>query len=99
MLSPKDRAALSIPSRSDFAGKSAAIREYPGRKSTSGSPKNSRTAVSLRTGVSTKISVRSTSRLQLEGQNEFVFRSLDHPGTVNNLFIYLFIYFPFFLGK
>ena len=73
MLSPKERAVLSIPSRSDFAGKSAAIRAYPGRKSTSGSPSMFRIEVSLNPGVSTKMFVRSTSPITIRRSDGIFF--------------------------
>ncbi len=55
-----------MPSRSDFAGKSAAIRAYPGRKSTRGRPRILRNTVSLNPGMSTKRSVRSTSPITVK---------------------------------
>ena len=55
ILSPKERAVLSIPSRSDLAGKSAAIRAYPGRKSTRGSPSTARRKVVLSEGIRTNV--------------------------------------------
>ena len=38
MLKPKLSAVLSIPSRSFLAGKRAAIKAYPGKNNTKGSP-------------------------------------------------------------
>ncbi len=66
MLSPNESAVLSIPSRSDFAGKSAAIKVYPGRKSTRGSPSTFRSIVSFSPGASTNMSVRSTSPMTIK---------------------------------
>ena len=39
MLNPKLSAIHSIPSKSSFRGNNAAIKEYPGRKSTKGRPR------------------------------------------------------------
>ena len=55
MLNPKLSAIRSIPSRSSFLGNNAAINEYPGRKSTNGSPKIIRIGeISFKGGTRTK---------------------------------------------
>jgi hypothetical protein len=63
MLRPKLRAMRSMPSRSSFAGKRAAISAYPGRKSTMGSPSTVRMGLLLRKGRRMKRSVNRTSTM------------------------------------
>lgn len=89
ILSPKERAVLSTPSRSDFAGTRAAIRVYPGRKSKGGSPSKLLIICSFSPSVSTKISVRSTSPITIKRSEGFVLQSLGSSGLIKKLFSFL----------
>ena len=76
-------AIRSMPSRSSFARKSAAMSEYPGRKRTSRRPSSTRTGVSLSRGASTKRMHASVRRIMSARSPGMRF------GAVCGMFIYL----------
>jgi len=63
MLSPKLSAIRSIASKSSFPGNNAAIKAYPGRKSTKGKPRMILIGVSFKGGIKTKGAHKSVKRI------------------------------------